>query len=120
NVTRVLRQVQGVADVVPFGGYLKELQVEADPAKLYGAGLSLGDLEEAIKKANLNVGGGFLRHGDQELTIRGVGFIDSVEDIKAIPLKNRAGTALTVGDVASIKLAATPRRGSVAYKIGRA
>jgi len=115
NVTRVLRQVQGVADVVPFGGYLKELQVEADPAKLYGAGLSLGDLEEAIKKANLNVGGGFLRHGDQELTIRGVGFIDSVEDIKAIPLKNRAGTALTVGDVASIKLAATPRRGSVAY-----
>ncbi|QWP77057.1 efflux RND transporter permease subunit [Lysobacter sp. K5869] len=115
NVTRVLRQVQGVADVVPFGGYLKELQVEADPAKLYGAGLSLGDLEEAIKKANLNVGGGFLRHGDQELTIRGVGFIESVEDIKAIPLKNRAGTALTVGDVASIKLAATPRRGSVAY-----
>lgn len=115
NVTRVLRQVQGVADVVPFGGYLKELQVEADPAKLYGAGLSLGDLEDAIKKANLNVGGGFLRHGDQELTIRGVGFIDSVEDIKAIPLKNRAGTALTVGDVASIKLAATPRRGSVAY-----
>lgn len=115
NVTRVLRQVQGVADVVPFGGYLKELQVEADPAKLYGAGLSLGDLQEAIKKANLNVGGGFLRHGDQELTIRGVGFIDSVEDIKAIPLKSRAGTALTVGDVASIKLAATPRRGSVAY-----
>ncbi|MBN7137292.1 heavy metal resistance protein CzcA [Lysobacter enzymogenes] len=115
NVTRVLRQVQGVADVVPFGGYLKELQVEADPARLYGAGLSLGDLEDAIKKANLNVGGGFLRHGDQELTIRGVGFIDSVEDIKAIPLKNRAGTALTVGDVASIKLAATPRRGSVAY-----
>ncbi|SDY81097.1 cobalt-zinc-cadmium resistance protein CzcA [Lysobacter sp. yr284] len=115
NVTRVLRQVQGVADVVPFGGYLKELQVEADPAKLYAAGLGLGDLEEAIKQANLNVGGGFLRHGDQELTVRGVGFIDSVEDIKAIPLKSRAGTALTVGDVASIKLAATPRRGSVAY-----
>lgn len=115
NVTRVLRQVQGVADVVPFGGYLKELQVEADPARLYAAGLSLGDLEAAIRQANLNVGGGFLRHGDQELTIRGVGFIDSVEDIKAIVLKQRDGSALTLGDVASIKLAATPRRGSVAY-----
>src|SRR5689334_15650918 len=41
NVTRVLRQVQGVADVIAFGGYLKEVHVRADPAKLYAAGLSL-------------------------------------------------------------------------------
>lgn len=115
NVTRVLRQVQGVADVVPFGGYLKEIHVEADPERLYAAGLSLAELEEAVGKANLNVGGGFLRHGDQELTIRGVGYIESVEDIKLAPLKSRNGTALTVGDVASVKLAATPRRGSVAF-----
>lgn len=115
NVTRVLRQVQGVADVVPFGGFLKELHVEADPSKLYAAGLTLGALEEAIGKANLNVGGGFLRHGDQELTIRGVGYIDSVEDIKKIPLKTKDSSALTVGDVASVKLAATPRRGSVGW-----
>lgn len=113
NVTRVLRQVQGVADVVPFGGYLKEIHIEAIPNRLYAAGLTLGMLEDAIGKANLNVGGGFLRHGDQELTIRGMGYIDSVEDIKKIPLKSKAGTALTVGDVANIKLAATPRRGSV-------
>ncbi|MCL2524205.1 MAG: CusA/CzcA family heavy metal efflux RND transporter [Betaproteobacteria bacterium] len=115
NVTRVLRQVQGVADVVPFGGYLKEVHVEADPGSLYAAGLSLGDVEEALGKANLNVGGGFLRHGDQELTIRGVGFIDSVEDIKNIPLKSKDGSALTIGDIAGIKLAATPRRGSVGW-----
>ncbi|MCL2831216.1 MAG: CusA/CzcA family heavy metal efflux RND transporter, partial [Betaproteobacteria bacterium] len=115
NVTRVLRQVQGVADVVPFGGYLKEVHVEADPGRLYAAGLALGDVEEAIRKANLNVGGGFLRHGDQELTIRGVGFIDSVEDIKKIPLKSKDGSTLTVGDVTDIKLAATPRRGSVGW-----
>lgn len=115
NVTRVLRQVQGVADVVPFGGFLKELHIEANPGKLYAAGLPLGALEEAIRKANLNVGGGFLRHGDQELTIRGVGYIDSVEDIKKIPLKTKDSSALTVGDVASVKLAATPRRGSVGW-----
>lgn len=113
NVTRVLRQVQGVADVVPFGGYLKEVHVEAQPASLYAAGLTLKNLEEAIGKANLNVGGGFLRHGDQELTVRGVGFIQSVEDIKKIPLKAKDGSALTIGDVAMVKLAATPRRGSV-------
>ena len=115
NVTRVLRQVQGVADVVPFGGFLKEIHVEADPGKLYAAGLGLSVLEEAIRKANLNVGGGFLRHGDQELTIRGIGYIESVEDIKKIPLKAKDGSALTVGDVANITQAATPRRGSVGW-----
>lgn len=115
NITRVLRQVQGVADVLPFGGYLKEVHIEADPSKLHAAGGSLATLEETISKANLNVGGGFLRHGDQELTIRGIGYIESVEDIKKAPLKSRNGVALTVADVASVKLAATPRRGSVGW-----
>jgi cobalt-zinc-cadmium resistance protein CzcA len=115
NVTRVLRQVEGVADVLPFGGYLKEVHVEVDPDRLRASGVKLADLEDAIQKANLNVGGGFLRHGDQELTIRGLGFIESAEDIKAVPLKSGDGLALTVGDVASVTLAATPRRGSVGW-----
>ena len=115
TITRVLRQVKGVADVVPFGGFLKELHVEADPGKLYAAGLTLAELQNAISKANANVGGGFLRQGDQELTVRGIGLIQSPEDIKRIPLKAEDGTALTVGDVATIQTAPTPRRGSVAY-----
>jgi cobalt-zinc-cadmium resistance protein CzcA len=115
NVTRVLRQVEGVADVLPFGGYLKEVHVEVDPDRLRATGVSLADLEEAIKKANVNVGGGFLRHGDQELTIRGIGFVDSAEDLKTVPLKVGDGLSLSVGDVASVTLTATPRRGSVGW-----
>jgi cobalt-zinc-cadmium resistance protein CzcA len=115
NVTRVLRQVEGVADVLPFGGYLKEVHVEVDPDRLRATGVALGDLEEAIKRANVNVGGGFLRHGDQELTIRGIGFVDSAEDLKRVPLKTGDGLSLTVGDVANVTLAATPRRGSVGW-----
>jgi cobalt-zinc-cadmium resistance protein CzcA len=115
NVTRVLRQVEGVADVLPFGGYLKEVHVEVDPDRLRATGVSLGDLEEAIKKANLNVGGGFLRHGDQELTIRGIGYVESPDDLKKVPLKTGDGLSLTVGDVANVTLAATPRRGSVGW-----
>lgn len=115
NITRVLRQVQGVADVVPFGGYLKELHIQANPSKLYLAKLTLANVEEAVKKANLNVGGGFLRHGDQELTVRGVGYITSVEDIKRIPLKTKDNTPLLLGDVAEVFMSATPRRGSVGW-----
>src|SRR5258708_6028506 len=66
TVRRELRQVQGVADIVPFGGYLKEFHVQADPARLYSLGLTLADIEQAISRSNINVGAGFLRHGDQE------------------------------------------------------
>ncbi|HEV7799448.1 MAG TPA: efflux RND transporter permease subunit, partial [Burkholderiales bacterium] len=115
NVTRVLRQAQGVAEVITFGGYLKEVHVEADPGRLYAAGLSLSDLTEALKKSNLNVGGGFLRHGDQEFTVRGIGYIDSPEDIKRVALKSRLGTPVTVGDIAQVSLSNVPRRGSVGW-----
>ncbi len=113
NIVRVLRQVPGVADIVPFGGYLKEIHVEADPARLFALGLTLGDLEQAIAKSNLNVGGGFLRHGDQELTVRGIGFLESAEDIKRILLKSKDGTAVTLGDVSNVVQSFTPRRGTV-------
>jgi cobalt-zinc-cadmium resistance protein CzcA len=113
NVVRVLRQAPGVADIVPFGGYLKEFHVEADAARLFAQGLTLADLEQAIAKSNVNVGGGFLRHGDQELTVRGLGYLESAEDIKRIVLKSKDGTPVTVGDVASVVQSFTPRRGTV-------
>lgn len=113
TVSRVLTQAPGVAQIVPFGGYLKEFHVQADPARLFGQGLTLADLEQAIAKSNLNVGGGFLRHGDQEITVRGLGYLNSPEDIKRIVLKSRDGTPVSVGDVATVVQAATPRRGAV-------
>src|SRR5262245_36373720 len=113
NVVRVLRQVPGVAGLVPFGGYLKELHVQADAARLFALGLTLADLEQAIAKSNVNVGGGFLRHGEQELTVRGIGFLESAEDIKRIVLKAKDGTPVTVGDVATVVQSYTPRRGAV-------
>jgi cobalt-zinc-cadmium resistance protein CzcA len=115
NVVRALRQVPGVADIVPFGGYLKEMHIEADAARLFALGLTLADLEQAIAKSNLNVGGGFLRHGDQELTVRGLGYLESPEDIKRILLRSKDGTAVTVGDVSNVVQSFTPRRGTVGF-----
>src|SRR2546423_463008 len=115
TVTRVLKAVPGVADVVCFGGYLKEVHVRAYPDRLRAHGVSLTDLSEALTKTNVNVGGGFLRHGDQELTVRGIGYITSVEDIRRTVLKTREGTPVTVGDVAEIVMSNTPRRGAVGY-----
>ena len=115
NVARAYLQVQGVADVVPFGGYLKEVHVRADPGKLYAAGISLNDLGNALSHANINVGGGFLRNGDQELTVRGIGYIESAEDVKRIVLKSKNGSTVTIGDLAEVVQSFTPRRGSVGW-----
>jgi cobalt-zinc-cadmium resistance protein CzcA len=113
TVVRELRQVPGVADIVPFGGYLKELHLQAIPDRLFAAGLSLADVEEAVAKSNINVGAGFLRNGDQELTVRGIGYLSTPEDVKRIVLKSRNATPVTVGDVCHVIQSYTPRRGTV-------
>src|SRR6185436_12883597 len=60
TVERVLKQVPGVADVVNFGGYLKEIHVRADPDRLRAHGVGLSEVADALSKTNINVGGGFL------------------------------------------------------------
>ena len=115
NVSRLLRQVPGVADVVNFGGYLKEIHVLVDTPALQAHGLTLEDLCAAIARSNQNVGGGFLRHGDQELVIRGVGYLRDPHEIAQTVLKNEDGTPVTVGDVARLVISHMPRRGNVGY-----
>ena len=115
NISRVLKAVPGVADVVTFGGYLKEVHVRPYPDRLRAHGLTLGDVADALSKSNINVGGGFVRHGDQELTVRGMGYINSVDDIRRAVLKTRDGTPVTIGDVAEIVQSNTPRRGAVGW-----
>jgi len=113
TVSRVLKQAPGVAQIVPFGGFLKEFHVQADPARLFSQGLTLADLEQAIARSNLNVAGGFLRHGDQELTVRGLGYLETPQDIKRVMLRARDGTPVSIGDVATVVQSYTPRRGAV-------
>ncbi len=113
SIARTLRQIPGVADVLSFGGYYKEIHIEIDPARVESLGLTLEEVATAIEKSNRNVGAGFLRNGDQEMVVRGVGNLISPEDVKQIVLKSREGTPITVGDVATLVQAYTPRRGTV-------
>ena len=117
SVSRILLQVPGVADVVTFGGYLKEVHVEVDPSRLLAHSLSLVDVSDALGRSNRNVGGGFLQHGDQQLAIRGVGYVRSPQDLQAIVLKSEGGTPVTVGDVSRVVLSHTPRLGAVGYNV---
>ena len=84
-----------------------------DPVRLDAHGLTLQDVLEAPKRSNANTGGGFLKQGDQELTIRGIGLVVDAADIERVVLKSDAGQPVTVGDVASVIQSHSPRRGAV-------
>jgi cobalt-zinc-cadmium resistance protein CzcA len=115
TISRILLQVPGVADVVTFGGFLKEVHVEVDPERLLAHQLSLSDVTDALSKSNRNVGGGFLDHGEQQLAIRSVGYIRGPDDIGRVVLKSENGTPLRLGDISRLVLSHAPRFGGVAY-----
>ncbi len=115
NIGPRLRRVPGVADVVGRGGFLPEIHVEVDPARLAGWRLSIEDVEAAIAAASRNAGGGFLRMGDQQIVVRGVGAFTDPADVGAAVLEVDEGTPVTIADVARVTLSYVPRQGASGY-----
>lgn len=113
-VEPAFRTVPGVADVVSFGGVVKQYQVDLDPTKLQGYGLSLQQVEQAVAGANANAGGGYIEHGYEKQVIRGVGLFRSVDDIARVSLATKNGAIVTVRDVGTVAIGGAPREGSVA------
>lgn len=111
-VARRLRAVSGVGNVVSYGGYVKQYQVFVNPQKLKGYGLTLREVAAALPANNLNAGGNFIEQAGQEIIIRGLGRIESIEDVREIVLKSVDGTPVTVGHVADVQIGPAFRRGS--------
>jgi heavy metal efflux system protein len=113
-VSKHLLRTPGVADVVSFGGYQKEYHVIADAGKLRVEGLTLDDMIQAIAASNGAKSGGYLRHGESELVVRGRAYLRGIRDIQNIVVRAHEGTPVLVHHVASVVESYTPRRGSVA------
>jgi cobalt-zinc-cadmium resistance protein CzcA len=83
-VERRLRQVQGVVDVVGFGGPTKQYQVQVDPERLRAYDVSLADVLHALAAGNKNAGGAYVEHGPQMYVVRGLGLVRDLDDIASI------------------------------------
>lgn len=112
---RQFKQVPGVIDVVSFGGETKQYQVNVDPFRLRGYGVSLDQLMSAVESSNQNVGGQRLALGEQAYTIRGVGLVKNVHDIESIVITARNGIPIRVADVATVEIGHAQRLGIVGH-----
>lgn len=108
-----LLKVDGVADVISYGGLVREIQVQPDPAALAAKGLTLDALEQALAAASENASGGVLERGAEQLMIRSEGLFTDAADIARVAVDSRAGTPILVADVASVQEGWAPRQGVV-------
>src|SRR5215475_3061311 len=110
-VERQLRTVPGVADVSPLGGKTKEFQAEIDLNRMMAYGLTLPQIITAISAGNSNVGGRTIAIGEQSVTVRGLGVIRSLEDIRNIVLTQQGGVPVLLSDLAKVQIGFMPRLG---------
>lgn len=114
TIEPAIRTVLGIADVVSFGGQVKQYQIDVDPARLRSYGLTLPQVEQAVAAANANAGGGYLVHGYEKQVVRGVGLFKSLNDIAEVAVTSRGGVPIRVKDVGTVQIGGAPREGIVA------
>jgi Cu/Ag efflux pump CusA len=111
TVRRRLMAVPGVAEVISIGGDTKQYQVEIRPERLAAYGLSLNQVVEAVRAANLNAAAGFLSTGGQEYLIQGLGRARQIDDLAQTAVPGPQGPIL-LKNLADIRIGPAPKRGT--------
>ncbi len=108
-----LLQVQGVADVVSYGGLQREIHVEPNPPKMAALGVGLNDVFGALQKASDNATGGYVERGSEMFVIRSLGIFRDLGDIRKVRVGFHEGVPVSVRDVADVREGWSPRQGVV-------
>lgn len=112
-----LRTVPGVTDVLSNGGFVRQYQVQVDPNRLFKYELTIASLREAISTNNTNAGGWYLEGAEEQLVVRGVGWVRGgragLTDIENIVVKSQDGTPVYIRDVADVAYGPEIRQGAV-------
>lgn len=120
-VKLLLMPIDGVTEVLAFGGEVRQYQVMLSPSKLLSYKLHAEDVAQAIEENNLNAGGWYLNRGGEQLVIRGVGWVrsgqDGIRDIGNIPVKDDAGVVVRVRDLADVQYGPEIRQGAVSITV---
>jgi len=116
-VKLLLIPAEGVTEILSFGGEVRQYQVNLNPARMLSYDLSQNDVMEALENNNSNVGGWYMGRGQEQLVIRGMGWLGNgeqgLEQIRQVPVKTSDGITVTVNDVAEVALGTEIRQGAV-------
>ena len=118
-IAKYLKSVPDVVDDSSFGGITREYQVRVDPDKLISYGLSLAQIEQQLTNSNANAGGSFIEEGSQQINVRAVGLVRTVEDIQKTVVKTQNGAPIRVRDVAVVAQGPKIRLGQIGKAIHR-
>ena len=112
-VKYALTTAKGVSEVASVGGYIKEYQVDIDPQAMKAQGVSIGQIIQAVKKSNLDVGARTIEFNKAEYLIRALGYVKSLEDLEKSVIEVRNNVPIRIKDVARINLGPASRRGGL-------
>jgi len=103
----------GVADVVSYGGLVREVHVEPDPSRMASLGVGLNDVFQALSKASSNASGGYVERGSEMFVIRSLGIFADLRDIERTRVATHNGVPVRISDVAHVSEGYAPRQGVV-------
>ena len=117
----LLMPVDGVTDILSFGGEVSEYQVNVYPNRLLSYNITQQDVIDALNKNNNNAGGWYLERGPEQLVIRGTGWLGAgdaaLSAIRQIPLKTEGASMVKIEDVADVVIGAEIRQGAVTMSV---
>ncbi len=109
-----LMSVPGVAEVASVGGFVKQYQVEVDPNKLLAYNVPLSKVRTALQRSNSDVGGGLIEMGETEFMVRGLGYIQSIQDLENTPVGvDDKGVPILIKHISHVHIGPELRRGLV-------
>lgn len=110
-----LLSLAGVSQVIPIGGEVRQLRVEPDTARMAQYGVSLNQVEQALRGFASNAGGGFIDLNSREYLIRHLSRTNRVEDLKGLAVAWKEGRSILLEQVAEVRFAASLKRGDAGY-----
>ncbi len=110
-VKYALASASGISEVASIGGYVQEYQIDIDPELLRQYGIGLQQVVDAVRQSNRDIGAQTLEINNVEYLIRGLGYIESLDDIRDAVVSTRDFTPIRIRDIARVSLGPAPRRG---------
>lgn len=112
-VSPLFKSVQGVEEVIGWGGHEKQYNVLIDTQKLQSLNITYDEIVQALQRSNMAAGGQYLEFNKEQYLIRGAGLYKTLEDVRNTVINSKNGQAITIRDVAQVESGAMPRFGAI-------